>query len=135
MSDLEQFFTRELAEEGVDLSLYLPTGADSGKSIKLRGMDSDVFRTAELKAKRKAIEISQIKDDEERETSIQKSKTELIASLVISWTLDVEFTFENVVKLLTEAPQIEDTIDKFVSNRALFFTKKLHNSTSGLDVK
>lgn len=119
---MQEFFTRQIANEGKELALYLPNGEKSEHSIRVLGMDSDVFKRKEAKMKRAAMELSAIKDDEEREAAIEKLQTELVASLVVSWTFEQECTLDNVVKFLTEAPQIEDAINKFAANRKAFFS-------------
>lgn len=128
---MEQFFTREKANEGVDLPLYLPNGELSEYNITVRGIDSDAFREAETTAKRKAIDVAQIKNPDERALAVKTVQIECIASLVAGWNLPTEYTHNNVVKLLTEAPQIADMVNRFAAQRAAFFVKKSSSSAHG----
>ena len=55
----------------------------------------------------------------------------LTAALVGDWSFEEECTPENVQKLLREAPQLRDMIDRYASNDARFFTKPSSDSTTG----
>ena len=120
---MKDFFTRDAANEGIELPLYLPgTNTPSGEWIRIRGVDSDEFRVAEVQSKRalrNIIEDSTVAP----EKAHQQAMTKLIASLVISWSFPEECTRENVVEFLVNAPQIEDAINQVAAKRALFFKK------------
>ena len=120
---MDEFFTRQHANEGVKLPLSLPDGTPTEHYITIRGVDSDAFRMAEAVQNRKAASIAAM-DEPERLKAIQDSKNELLASLVIGWSFDKECTTKNVVEFLTEAPQIADQIDTVAGRRALFFALK-----------
>jgi len=120
---MEEFFTRQVANVGVKLPLYLPDGSKSEHWLRVRGIDSDEFRRAETKGKRKAIEISQIDSDDEREKIIEQVEKEVVASLIAAWSFEQECTHDNVVKFLTEAPQIMSQVNKFAARRSEFFKK------------
>lgn len=122
--DMESFFTREKANNGVEVPLYLPDGTKSEHHIVIRGVDSDVFREAESESRRKAMEIAMISDPVEKVQAIRDTKLRLICSLVISWTFEKECTQENVFEFLREAPQIADAIDQVASKRSLFFAQR-----------
>lgn len=128
--DMESFFTREKANNGVEVPLWRPDGTKSEHHILIRGVDSDVFRIAEAEARRKSIEISMVQDTLEKAQAIQDAKLILIAHLVISWTFEKECTIENIVSFFREAPQIADAVDQVASKRSLFFAQRLSSSPS-----
>lgn len=119
--EMESFFTRERANEGVQVPLYLPSGKKSDHWVRIRGVDSDLFRQAEANSKRAAIKIAAIEDEEERARAIADTKLELIASLVIGWSFEKECSLENIKEFLHQAPQIADAVDQVAGKRALFF--------------
>lgn len=125
---MNAFFTRGVANEGVQLPLYLPTGEKSEHWVRVLGVDSDAFRAAEAESKRDAFRIAGIESREERALEIAKSKRRLIASLVTSWSFPQECTVENVEAFFMEAPQIMDAIDLAASKRALFFVGRSNSS-------
>ena len=121
---MQEFFTRGIANEGVKLPLSYPDGTLSEHWIIVRGIDSDEFRRVEALSKRKAVALSQITDETERDQAISDIETECVAALVAGWSMDDEYTHENIIKLLTEAPQIANAINIFAARRKEFFTKK-----------
>ena len=127
---MEQFFTRERANEGIDLPLYLPDGTKTTHSIKIRGIDSDIFKDYESESQRRIMDSSiDLRDKENLVKIMARERRATIASLVISWTFDRPCTHENVVELFTQAPQIEEQVDRLASKRSLFFKIGSLNST------
>jgi len=126
---MKEFYTRSKANEGKKVPLSLPDGSPSEHWLMVRGVDSDEFRRAEAKSKRKAIELAQIKDDKERQDAIEQEKLELIAVLVAGWSFPEECSRENVVEFLREAPQIGDMVDRIAVSRASFFGERSSSST------
>lgn len=127
-SIMEDFFTRSKANEGVNFPLYLPSGEKSEHWLRVRGVDSDRFRQAELNSKRDILRIMQIEDEAERDEAVVQSKCALISSLVVAWSFDRPCTPENVQAFFREAPQIMDAVDRAASKRALFFVGRSSNS-------
>lgn len=119
---MKEFFTRQKANEGKELPLYLPSGEKSEHTIRVLGVDSDTFKKNDAKAKREAMELSAIEDDKERQEALAKVQSELIASLVVDWSFEQECTLENVVNFFKEAPQIQEAVNKFAANRRAFFS-------------
>lgn len=119
---MKNFFTRESANEGIEVPLYDPqSGKRTDEWIRIRGVDSDEFRGAELvvkRAMRLIVEDPKIIDKDERHRA---ELTGLVASLVISWSFPEECTRKNVIEFLKNAPQIEDSINQLATKRALFF--------------
>ncbi len=132
MSTMEQFYTRQKAGEGVKIPLFTPDGQRTEEWIRVRGVDSDEFRTAEAAARRKAMEFGLIEDDNERRVAIRTEELRCIAALIADWSF--EFIDPNtVVNFLREAPQIADAINRLAAKRALFFAKKQKPSSTGSD--
>jgi hypothetical protein len=127
---MEAFFTREKANEGIEIPLYLPDGTKTEHWLRIRGVDSDHFRLAEAESKREAMRVAMIEDPLERAKAIADAKLSLIAALVISWSFEEECTHENVKEFFRQAPQIADAVDQVASKRALFFGKGSSSSLS-----
>lgn len=125
---MNDFFTREKANEGIQLPLYLPNGLKSEHWVRIIGIDSDIFRAADIEARRDAVRIAQIDEPKAREEAIAKSKRDLIAVLVIDWSFPHPCTHEAVSDFFKEAPQIMDAIDQAASRRALFFANGSNSS-------
>lgn len=128
---MQEFFTRQTANEGVQLPLYRPDGTLSEHWLQVRGVDSDHFRRAEAKAKRKAVELAQIEDEQKRAEAVRETELECIAALVAGWSFEQEASLINVVNFLREAPQIADMVNRFAARRAEFFSKKSASSATG----
>lgn len=132
MTGMTEFYTSQSAEDGVTIPLYKPDGSKSDHSIKIRGVDSEVFRIAETLAKRKAVDIGRLTDENERAAAALNARIELAASLVIGWTFDEKCTHQNVVRFFQNAPQIVDMVDRIAGDRSLFFALKGKGSADGL---
>lgn len=132
---MQEFFTRQIANEGVRLPLYLPSGELSEHWLQVRGMDSDEFHTAEMKAKRDAVHLAEIDSDDERAVAINDAQVTLIASLIAGWSFDQELNLTNIRNFLREAPQIADEVNRFAAKRSAFFKKKPEPSTTGSSKK
>lgn len=128
---MKEFFTRQKANEGVKLPLFLPDGSESEHWLMVRGVDSDAFRMAESKSKRKAIELVQIEDPQERAVQVRETELECIAALIAGWSFEEKLTKDNILNFLREAPQIADAVNRFAVRRADFFTKKSTSSATG----
>lgn len=130
MAGMDDFFTRQKANEGIKLPLSLPDGTETEHFLVVRGVDSDVFREAETEAKRSAMQVAAMEDEAERKGAMADGKLTLVASLVMDWSFDQECTVDNIKAFLHEAPQIADQIDQVAARRTLFFGKGLSNSQS-----
>lgn len=117
---MEKFFTREVANEGIEVPLYLPgTNEKSGEWIRIRGVDSDEFRLADLQAKRNLRKFAEagVVTDSVHQDEMRK----LISSLVISWSFEKDCNHQTVCEFLKNAPQIQDAINQLAAKRSLFF--------------
>lgn len=119
---MSAFFTRQKANEGIELALDFPDGTPSPHHIRIRGVDSDAFKKAEVEGFRRLQELfmSEDKKTPSEEDRISAELT-LMASLVASWSFDQPCTTENVVAFLREAPQIAKEINRIAANRSRFF--------------
>lgn len=118
---MQEFFTRQKASEGRKLPLYLPNGEASDHWLQVRGVDSDEFKQAENAAKREAVKLAEIEDVQERAEAVRTTELKCIAALIAGWSFEQEFTEDNVVTFLREAPQIADMVNRYAANRKAFF--------------
>lgn len=126
---MANFFTRQRANEGVELALTLPDGTATKHSIRIRGIDSDAFKEAEANQRRRVYEATAEQDKDKLGKVLTDIRLETQAALVISWTFEDPCTTENVKQLFRDAPQIGEEIDRLASRRALFFKLGSTNST------
>ena len=129
---LDKFFTRDISNKGIELPLPLPNGMPSGDHLVILGKWSDEFRTQEAEMKREAVQAaSKYHDDKvKRAKAMREIEIKFVSSLVVRWSFDVEFNQKNVQKLLFNAPQIMELVDKAVVNDSLFFGKPSIGSSS-----
>jgi len=129
---MEAFFTRQKANEGVKLPLALPDGTETDHWLRIRGIDSDAFKAARSESNRAAMDLAAVADTlpkAELESKMTDAKLRLLASLVMGWSFEQDFTEEAVLQFLREAPQIADQIDSLAARRRLFFAQSSTNST------
>lgn len=128
-NSMESFFTRQKANEGIELPLYLPDGTKSEHTLRIRGVDSDAFKEAEAKGRRRLLEAASEKNADKLTTASVVNREDMLSSLIIGWSFDQPCTEETKRHLLREAPQIADAIDTCSSRRSLFFKNGSVNST------
>jgi hypothetical protein len=124
---MEEFFTKDAANEGVEIPLYLPTGDKSEHTITIYGVDSDEFYRALQIEKRKVsgIEIAANKlEGEDRLEYINDKQREseytVLGYLIKDWTFEMECTMENKIRFVKNAPQIGEQINRISGDRKLF---------------
>jgi hypothetical protein len=125
---MASFFTRPVANEGIEFPLVQPDGTKTKHWLRLRGIDSDEYRLADLDTKRRSVKIAAIEDEKKRDEAIYELTLHLCAVLVLSWSFDKPCTLDNVVAFLREAPQIASAIENVSGNRRLFFGIASSNS-------
>lgn len=131
VAKLSDFFTRQRANEGIELPLALPDGTPTAHWIRIRGRDSDAFKQAATDARRRAFELSEESDSVAKLTQAMVSeRLNTIAALIISWSFSEECNQENILAMLKEAPQIADQIDALATKRSLFFQLGSKSSTT-----
>lgn len=127
--EMECFFTRSIANEGVKFDLVKPDGTKTNAWLILYGIDSDVFRNAQSEGNRRLMELAKDSDVTKIAQSVLEEQTlTLVAKLVKAWSFSKPCTLENVMSFLKEAPQIRSQIDSFTARRQLFFKAGLNNS-------
>lgn len=124
---MDQFFTRDRANEGIKVPLRTPEGDQTDYYLIIRSQWSDSFQQAKAKSYRDDLAALTGKET----VCAEDRHAILTASLVAGWNLEEEFTDDNVIKLLKNAPQLRDMIDRYASSDARFFTKPSSDSTSG----
>lgn len=133
----DDFFSRQKANDGIKLPLYLPDGSKTDEFLLVRGIDSDEFRQAESRANMDLLMLMQ-KDRNEKDaskksevaTARNENKTRMISSLVADWSFEAECSEENVMQLLREAPHIADEVDRVAGDRKRFFSLPSVTSTN-----
>jgi hypothetical protein len=125
---MEEFFTRDVNNEGIQVPLFRPDGTKSDHWIKIAGQYSDRFIKARSSLMRQASTIAKIDNPEERETAIYENGLKLTASLVLDWSFEKPCTPENVVDFLRQAPQIANAIDGVASQQVLFLKSSSKSS-------
>lgn len=128
---MQQFFTRERANEGIKFPLSFPDGRESPHWLTIRGVDSDQFKTAEAASRRRifALTAEKAADKSQVDKLEQEEKLETIASLVAAWSFDEPCTLEAIKTFLREAPQIADAVNRLATRRTLFFGSSSNVST------
>ncbi len=130
---MEAFFTRQRANEGIEFPLDYPDGTPSPHRIRIRGIDSDAFKLAKADSARRLMELMANREKAKiDEVDHDQEQRKLLSTLVIGWTFNEPCTPENVVKLLREAPQLAEQIDRIAGRRHHFFPKGSPNSTPSL---
>jgi hypothetical protein len=127
---MEEFFTKDKANAGVEMPLYEPTGKKSDHSFRILGVDSDEYFKAETAMKRAlpAIEAESklLKTEEEKVAFVSEKQAEwrnrILSAVIAEWTFDKECNEANKLEFLTNAPQIAKAIDSFISDRRVFFS-------------
>lgn len=130
VTPMDAFFTRPAANEGIEFPLVRPDGTPTEHWLRLRGIDSDEYRLADLDSKRRAVKIAETLDLRERDKQVDELTLRLIATLVMSWSLPQECTLTNVMNFLREAPQIASAVERVTGNRRLFFALGYDSSES-----
>jgi hypothetical protein len=140
--DKSRYFTRQKANAGFKMFLPDPvTGKNTEDWLQVLGADSDVARKGDIAVQR---ELSKLYADAFAETDdkvkarelVQKAKEataaeDLIkeaASLVVGWGFG-DFSTENVLAFLTEAPYIADMVVTKSKDRANFFGDEASSSS------
>lgn len=127
---MEEFFTKDKANAGVEMPLFTPTGEKSDHSFRILGVDSDAYAKAETAMKRALptieAESKLLKGEEAKLAFIADEQTKwrnkILAAVIADWTFDKDCTETNKVEFLTNAPQIAKAVDTFICDRRVFFS-------------
>lgn len=131
MSSMKSFYTRSIANAGINLPIPNPDGTESAEWLLVLGMDSDPFRKAQAAAHRNLLELAKIEESDKRAQAIEQDRLKVLASLIADWSFDEECNEENKLAFLKECPTVADLVDHKAAKRADFFTKSSESSTSG----
>lgn len=129
MSAMDQFKTRDKANDGVKIDLLAPDGSRTDHWIVVRSQLSDSFRAAYKSALQEAARVAAeiapgAKPEQGQQAFADVIRDRLIdcqAALVASWSFDEPCTVENVRQFLIDAPQIADQVDRVAASNARFF--------------
>lgn len=134
MTQMQDFFTRQKANDGVRFPLALPDGTATEHWLLVAGLDSDRYRA--LKAEQDRALLMQMReagaDDSKKEAvraAADDAYLDRISILVTGWSFEQSCTPENVREFLQNAPHIRDAIDAVVSDRSLFYKLASKSST------
>jgi hypothetical protein len=122
---LEDFHTRQAANEGRRLPLYRPDGGQTDQWLQVRHVWSDAFLEAE-EASTRAMQAAMLALGAEPPPAAvarikREARVQLLAALVAGWSFEAPCTPEAVAQFLVDAPQIADQIDRFAADARGFF--------------
>lgn len=126
-NDMEKFFTRATANEGKKLPLRHPDGTPSEHYLIIRSQWSDEFIQANDDAMR-SLAVKVAAKDADAKSVFQEQKLSLIAACIAGWSFSTEFTHENVIEFLRNAPQIAKQVNKLAGDDKYFFKKESASS-------
>ena len=114
----KRFFSKEAANAGKRVALTEPNGKKTDEWILVAGRDSDAYRKSEADYRKKITEAVAKGEDIPDDGDTLLART---VACVLGWSLEDEFTPENVKELLVNAPYIRDEIDTVIFSRERFF--------------
>lgn len=116
---IEQLFTRDKANQGVDIPVVFPGAKEPVGTIKILGCDSEVYKE---QVRKRAIENARILTlpVEQQQAAIEAADLEAVTACVCGWSFEDKFNKLNVRKLLVESPFIFELVNESVMNRSLF---------------
>lgn len=115
---MSDFYVRDAQNEGNKIPLNTPDGKTTDHYLVIKGHHSDGFKSANLRAMRKAMREEQTPEETER------ARIEVLATLIKDWSFEEDLTNENIIKFLINAPQIAEVIDVYAANNKNFLEKK-----------
>lgn len=119
---LEDFYTRDKHETGAVCEIRYPDGSPSRLKIRVKGLDSDVYRRASKRHANQALD--HIANRTIEKFNDEKETLQALVDLTIGWNDEDEdvpaFTPEKCLELYREAPYVRDQVDGFIANRANF---------------
>ena len=129
MNDLAHFDDLvEHQDRGADLVVVHPVTGERMPDVVLTiaGPDSDTARRSRIKFSDELMAFRNRPPADE----LERMEIERIARLVIGWKVKrdgkpVEFSFTNVVKLLTGLHFVREQVEQFSQNRAPYFLRTL----------
>lgn len=128
MTSMNEFFTRDTANEGKRVYLHSPDGVKTEHWVLVRSVDSDAYEQAKIQRDRALLDAPSSDDDEAYNAFIRETRLNMIASVIAGWSFDEELTPENVRVFLDKAPQIAREIEQLSSSRSFFYTGSASSS-------
>jgi len=136
--ELGAFDTRKGAEEGTEITLRAPSGAEL-TGFMVRGHDSPTYQAALEEYQSKLLEQARwrnVSTPEERKQELRRELIELVALLVIGWpdrlSLEGEpfpFSRKNAAIFLQRFPWAREQIEGVARERANFLPKSSSGSS------
>jgi hypothetical protein len=118
----------EHQDRGADLTIAHPVTGERMPDIVLTiaGPDSDTARRARIRFSDELMAFRNRPPADE----LERMEVERLARLVVGWKVTrdgkpVEFSFTNVVRLLTSAQFVREQVETFSQNRAPYFMRTL----------
>ena len=118
----------EHQDRGADLTIAHPVTGERmpGIVLTITGPDSDAARRARIRFSDELMAFRNRPPADE----LERMEIERLARLVTGWKVTrdgkpVEFSFTNVVRLLTSAHFIREQVESFSQNRAPYFMRTL----------
>lgn len=133
MFDLDQFDLTEKANEGAEIELYdKTTGENLGVFITVAGLDSDVYRKAQMAQQNKRLKLMQNRRNKTDVTAedLEREALELLAACTLSWRNmgkggeELPCTKENVLSVYKRYRWIREQVDAAIADDSLFFGQK-----------
>lgn len=136
---MEDFYTRDKANEGRRLPLTAPDGSPTDHWLQVRHVWSDAFQDAEDASLRHVQEQTLALGKDAAPEALAGIKREatnrLLASLVAGWSFDEPCTPEAVAAFLAKAPQIAEQINRVAADAKGFFGSEPRKPSRGSKAK
>ncbi len=129
------FFTLEVANTGRRVMIPGRDGRLTAEWLHIHHTDSDSFRQKKADSYRAAAMRDPNLTDAERTKLFETAMLGLLVSTVSGWSLEDEFSRENVMALLANAPYLADWLDRTTSDASVFFGNGSTGSLSTAEPK
>lgn len=128
---LSAFHTRDLANQGKKVPLYLPDGTKTEEYIVVRSRWSDQVQQANRLAAEKIKKFHLENPNDDLDQAIEDAKQDVLVASIAGWSCEDEFTPEAVKELLIAAPQLAAEIDRIGASDTRFFQSASSHSSDG----
>ena len=118
---LTDLYTVDKHDAGAEVQILDGEGNKTPLKIRVRGMDSAVFRAATKRQQKLYVEAMR----EDREYDSEIGVIDGLVDATMGWSgTDEKFTPELCKELYEKAPYVKDQIDRFIGDRANFTKAK-----------
>tara|TARA_R110000765_G_scaffold44477_3_gene92167 strand:- start:398 stop:820 length:423 start_codon:yes stop_codon:yes gene_type:complete len=136
---MDQFKTRDKANEGVRIPLSKPGGAPTEHWLIVRSAWSDEFQFARNAMFRDAVEESkavscapEAEQGKLRREFDRKRRAKAVAALIAEWSFDeTECSEQSKIDFLLDAPQVLAMVEHIAEDDKRFFGQGWTSSSSG----